>query len=76
MFDAQKNAVKSLKLLGAAAMASGRYIDMEKEQRNKKSQADSLKVESGDNAPKEKMKSHLDMIKKMREKQITPPKDL
>ena len=76
VFDAQKNAVKSLKLLGAAAMASGRYIDMEKEQRNKKSQADSLKVESGDNAPKEKMKSHLDMIKKMREKQITPPKDL
>ena len=35
LFDAQKNAVKSLKLLGSGTMASGRYIDMEKEQRNK-----------------------------------------
>lgn len=36
LFDAQKNAVKSLRLLGGGTMASGRYIDMEKEQRNKK----------------------------------------
>lgn len=76
VFDAQKNAVKSLKLLGAAAMASGRYIDMEKEQRIKKAQADSLKVESGDKLPAEKMKAHLDMIKKMRGKQNAAPKDL
>ncbi|MCQ2123013.1 MAG: LPS export ABC transporter periplasmic protein LptC [Fibrobacter sp.] len=34
-FDAQKNAVKSLRLLGSSAMASGRYVDMEKESRNK-----------------------------------------
>ena len=36
LFDAQKNAVKSLRLMGGGTMASGRYIDMEKEQRNKK----------------------------------------
>jgi hypothetical protein len=36
LFDAQKNAVKSLKLLGRSTLATGRYIDMEKEQRNKK----------------------------------------
>ncbi|SHJ06339.1 hypothetical protein [Fibrobacter sp. UWP2] len=35
VFDAQKNAVKSLKLLGNSTMASGRYIDLEKENRNK-----------------------------------------
>ena len=76
VFDAQKNAVKSLKLLGAAAMASGRYIDMEKEQRNKKAQADSLKVETGDKPQSEMMKAQLNMIKKMRGKQNASPKDL
>lgn len=35
LFDAQKNAVKSLRLLGNSAMASGRYVDFEKENRNK-----------------------------------------
>lgn len=34
-FDAQKNAVKSLRLLGGGTMASGRYIDLEKERRKK-----------------------------------------
>lgn len=76
VFDAQKNAVKSLKLLGAAAMASGRYIDMEKEQRIKKVQADSLKVETGDKPQSEMMKAQLNMIKKMRGKQNASPKDL
>ena len=48
LFDAQKNAVKSLRLLGGGTMASGRYIDMEKEQRNKKllASADSVKADS------------------------------
>jgi len=49
IFDAQKNAVKSLKLLGSGTMASGRYIDLEKEQRNKKKlldQADSTMADS------------------------------
>ena len=42
-FDAQKNAVKSLRLLGRTSAASGRYVDMEKENRNKASaQKDSL----------------------------------
>ena len=76
VFDAQRNAVKSLKLLGAAAMASGRYIDMEKEQRIKKAQADSLKVETGDKPQSEMMKAQLNMIKKMRGKQNASPKDL
>ena len=46
LFDAQKNAVKSLRLMGGGTMASGRYIDMEKEQRNKKKllEADSTNV--------------------------------
>ena len=43
IFDAQKNAVKSLKLLGRSNLASGRYVDLEKESRNKaKAKADSL----------------------------------
>ena len=46
IFDAQKNAVKSLKLLGRSNLASGRYIDLEKESRKKaeaeKARADSL----------------------------------
>jgi hypothetical protein len=36
LFDAQKNAVKSLRLLGGGTMASGRYVDMEKTARQKK----------------------------------------
>ena len=36
LFDAQKNAVKSLRLLGGGTMASGRYVDMEKTARLKK----------------------------------------
>ncbi len=35
LFDAKKNAVKSLRLLGSSTKASGRYVDMEKENRNK-----------------------------------------
>ena len=43
LFDAQKNAVKSLRLLGGGAMASGRYVDMEKTARQKKAaELDSL----------------------------------
>ena len=46
IFDAQKNAVKSLKLLGRSNLASGRYVDLEKESRKKaeaeKARADSL----------------------------------
>ena len=34
-FDARKNAVKSLRLLGKTTNASGRYIDLEKENRIK-----------------------------------------
>ena len=76
LFDAQKNAVKSLKLLGAAAMASGRYIDMEKEQRNKKAMADSTAAEADKEKKSEDMKHKLNMMKKLREKAVTPPKDL
>lgn len=46
IFDAQKNAVKSLKLLGSSTLASGRYVDMEKERRDReareKARRDSL----------------------------------
>ena len=35
LFDAQKNAVKSLKLMGNKTNASGRYIDLEKANRIK-----------------------------------------
>jgi hypothetical protein len=81
LFDAQKNAVKSLKLLGSATMASGRYIDMEKTERLKREAeaakaAESLKLESGDKAPSEKTKSRMDMMRKIREKAIAPAKDL
>lgn len=42
-FDPKKNAVKSLRLLGNPTKASGRYVDMEKENRNKAAaQKDSL----------------------------------
>lgn len=53
LFDAQKNAVKFLKLLGNSTMASGRYVDLEKERRNKElalkdslAKVDSLKKEN------------------------------
>ena len=76
LFDAQKNAVKSLRLLGGGAMASGRYIDMEKEQRNKKAQADSLKIEQGDAKNVDKEKPHLEMMKKFQKKNVGKSKDL
>jgi len=84
LFDAQKNAVKSLKLLGAAAMASGRYIDMEKTERLKR-EAETAKAsekeldkkkESSDNKDAKTVKSKLEMMRKMREKAVVPPKDL
>jgi hypothetical protein len=77
LFDAQKNAVKSLRLLGGGAMASGRYIDMEKEQRNKKAlENDSLKVETGDKNNVDKKTTHLEMMKKVRKKPTAKQKDL
>ena len=87
LFDAQKNAVKSLKLLGAAAMVSGRYIDMEKTERLKK-EAEAAKVtkasekeldkkkDQGDNKDADKSKRRMEIMKKMREKAMTPKKDL
>ncbi|WP_407456006.1 hypothetical protein [Fibrobacter sp.] len=82
LFDAQKNAVKSLRLLGGGAMASGRYIDMEKEQRNKKAlEADSLKADASDKNFSDKKFSdkpnpHLEMMKKLHKKNIKKAKDL
>jgi hypothetical protein len=82
LFDAQKNAVKSLRLLGGGAMASGRYIDMEKEQRNKKAlEADSLKADTSDKNFSDKKFSdkpnpHLEMMKKLHKKNIKKAKDL
>ncbi len=35
LFDAQKNAVKSLKLRGGSAHASGRFVDLEKDRKRK-----------------------------------------
>ena len=84
LFDAQKNAVKSLKLLGSATMASGRYIDMEKTERLKR-EAEAAKAankdidkknESDDNKKASNLKSKLDIMRKAREKAIAPPKDL
>lgn len=86
VFDAQKNAVKSLRLLGGGTMASGRYIDMEKEQRNKKaairdsllkaqSEKDSLAIAK--TAQKESSKKRGFMnLKKMREKANASSSDL
>ena len=46
VFDPLKNAVKTLRLLGRSTIASGRYVDLEKEQRQKaekeKARRDSL----------------------------------
>ena len=84
LFDAQKNAVKSLKLLGSATMASGRYIDMEKTERLKR-EAEAAKAankdidkkkESDDNKKAGNVKSKLDIMRKAREKAIAPAKDL
>ena len=84
LFDAQKNAVKSLKLLGSATMASGRYIDMEKTERLKR-EAEAAKAankdidkknESDDNKKAGNLKSKLDIMRKAREKAIALPKDL
>jgi hypothetical protein len=58
LFDAQKNAVKSLRLLGGGTMASGRYIDMEKTERLKKAKQDSLKAVAAEN--KDSGKSAVD----------------
>lgn len=48
LFDPLKNAVKSLKLLGRGTIASGRYVDLEKERRNQeakeKAKIDSLRA--------------------------------
>ena len=38
LFDPIKNAVKTLRLLGRGTIASGRYVDLEKEQRKKAEQ--------------------------------------
>ena len=50
LFDAQKNAVKSLRLLGGGTMASGGYIDLEKEQRNKKKLLESDSTQASDSS--------------------------
>ena len=54
VFDPLKNAVKTLRLLGRGTIASGRYVDMEKEQRNKaaKAKADSLLAKGDSTAVK------------------------
>ena len=58
LFDAQKNAVKSLRLLGGGAMASGRYVDMEKAARQKKAaELDSLSKLAQDRIAKATAKS-------------------
>ena len=47
LFDPLKNAVKSLRLLSNGTMASGRYVDLEKERRNKaRAEADSAALDS------------------------------
>ncbi len=81
LFDAQKNAVKSLRLLGGGTMASGRYIDMEKEQRNKKAaQKDSLEQvnATGDSATVHtpQRRGFLDKLKKKKDKIDVSPPDL
>ena len=63
-------------------MASGRYIDMEKEQRNKKAhEADSLKTEASNKKVEDKKSSakpnpYLEMMKKNHKKNIKNAKDL
>lgn len=82
LFDAQKNAVKSLRLLGGGTMASGRYIDMEKEQRNKKAAVkDSLEEakkaqDSTAMVLTPKKRGFIDKLKKKTDKSSKPPADL
>ena len=85
LFDAQKNAVKSLRLLGGSTMASGRYIDMEKENRNKQAAArDSLMKAQLDaktkadikNEPLSETSRKTDTAKKEQKAPATKPKDL
>ena len=60
VFDPLKNAVKTLRLLGRSTIASGRYVDLEKEQREKaaKEKADTTLTKlRGGNDKKERRKS-------------------
>ena len=71
LFDAQKNAVKTLRLLGGGTMASGRYIDMEKTERlRKESLKDSLEkvIAKQDSLSQVKTGKGFPNLKKMREK--------
>lgn len=43
VFDPLKNAVKTLRLLGRSTIASGRYVDLEKEQREKAAKEKALR---------------------------------
>lgn len=59
VFDPLKNAVKTLRLLGRSTIASGRYVDLEKEQREKaaKEKADTTLTKlRGGNDKKERRK--------------------
>jgi len=80
LFDAQKNAVKSLKLLGSATMASGRYVDLEKERRNRETalrdslaRADSLGGIV--RTPKIDLKKTLDSVKRPKKNTEKIPSD-
>ena len=78
-FDAQKNAVKSLKLLGGGTMASGRYIDMEKTERLKREAAmDSLKQVSDSTAmvTTAKKPNPFEFLKKKHRGATSPSSDL
>ena len=68
LFDAQKNAVKSLRLLGGGTMASGRYIDMEKTERNKKAMLDSLNAAAATKATETGDKKDVDKKQKKNDK--------
>lgn len=76
VFDPLKNAVKTLRLLGRSTIASGRYVDLEKEQREKaaKEKADTTLTKlRGGNDKKERRKpnalrpSMSKMIKRAKE---------
>lgn len=87
LFDAAKNAVKSLKLLGNSTMASGRYVDLEKERRNREAaqrdsiaRADSIaKLEISTDTPKENFSSSLrknfNALKKAKKNKENTPSD-
>lgn len=67
MFDPKKNAVKSLRLLGNPTKASGRYVDMEKEARNKaQAKADSLLNKTSKKDSLTKTEEKKDIINKRR----------